>query len=128
MTTATCPMPGPTVDQPPFAAPWQAHAFALTLALHERGLFTWPQWTAALSAAIARAQERGEPDDGQTYYHHWLDALETLLLERGLADAATLHALEHAWEDAAERTPHGQPVVLPDTALVLARGLGPGAG
>ena len=128
MTTATCPMPGPTVDQPPFVAPWLAHAFALTLGLHERGLFTWPQWTAALSAAIARAQERGEPDDGQTYYHHWLDALETLLLERGLADAATLHALEHAWEDAAERTPHGQPVVLPDTALVLARGLGAGAG
>ena len=107
---------------PPFAEPWQAHAFALTLALHERGAFTWPQWTAALSAAITRARDRGEPDDGPTYYHHWLDALETLLLERGLADATTLHDLEQAWEDAAERTPHGQPVVLPETALALARG------
>lgn len=122
MTTASSLAVAAPADRPPFAAPWQAHAFALTLALHERGVFTWPQWTAALSAAIARAQERSEPDEGQTYYHHWLDALETLLLGRGLADADTLHALEHAWEDAAERTPHGQPVVLPDTALALMRG------
>jgi nitrile hydratase accessory protein len=128
MTTASSHTAEVAGQRPPFAAPWQAHAFALTLALHERGLFTWPQWTAALSAAIARAQERGEPDDGQTYYHHWLDALETLLVGLGLADSDTLHALEHAWEDAAERTPHGQPVVLPDTALALARGPGPGRG
>ena len=94
-------------EVPPFAAPWQAHAFALTLALHERGVFSWPQWTAALAATIARAQARGEPDDGHTYYHHWLDALKALLQERGLADAATLHALEHAWEDAAARTLRG---------------------
>jgi len=122
MTAPSSPVAEAPTDAPPFAAPWQAHAFALTLALHERGAFTWPQWTAALAAAIARARDRGEPDDGQTYYHHWLDALETLLLGRGLADAATLHALEHAWEDAAGRTPHGQPVVLPDTALALALG------
>lgn len=122
MTTASALPAAASADRPPFAAPWQAHAFALTLALHEQGLFTWPQWTAALSAAIARAQERDGPDDGQAYYHHWLDALETLLLGRGLADADTLHALEHAWEDAAVRTPHGQPVVLPDTALALVRG------
>jgi nitrile hydratase accessory protein len=121
MSKPEAPMP----DAPPFAAPWQAHAFALTLALHERGVFGWPQWTAALAAAIARAQARDEPDDGSTYYHHWLDALETLLQERGLADAATLHALMHAWEDAAARTPHGQPVVLPDSALQLARGPAP---
>ena len=117
MSTSAAPIP----EAPPFAAPWQAHAFALTLALHERGVFSWPQWTAALAATIARAQACGEHDDGHAYYHHWLDALETLLLERGLADAATLHALEHAWEDAAARTPHGQPVVLPASALLLAR-------
>lgn len=128
MTSTAGPAAVADAGPAPFAAPWQAHAFALTLALHERGAFTWPQWTTALSAAIARARDRGEPDDGPTYYHHWLDALETLLLERGLADAATLHALEHAWEDAAERTPHGQPVVLPETALALARGPAAGGG
>lgn len=126
MTSAHCTAPAVPAHPPPFDAPWQAHAFALTLALHERGAFTWPQWTAALSDAITRARERGEADDGNSYYGHWLDALETLLQARGLADTATLHALEHAWEDAAERTPHGQPVVLSDTALALASGQGTG--
>ncbi len=122
-------MSTPETRQPaplPFAAPWQAHAFALTLALHERGVFSWPQWTAALAETIARAQARGEPDDGSHYYHHWLDALETLVLARGLADATTLHALEHAWEDAAARTLHGQPIELPPSALRLAHGPNPG--
>ena len=105
----------------PFNAPWEAQAFALVLALHERGAFTWPEWAAALSAAIARAQAAGDPDSGDTYYRHWLDALETLAIERGLADADRLHALEHAWEAAAERTPHGQPITLSPAERALAR-------
>ena len=99
-------------DGPVFAAPWQAQAFAMTLALHERGLFNWGEWAQALSQAIAQAQGQGDPDLGDTYYHHWLHALETLLQAKGLASAATLTALEHAWEDAAERTPHGQAIEL----------------
>ena len=104
---------------PPFSAPWQAHAFALTLALHERGVFTWPQWAEALSQAIARAQAQGDPDHGDTYYHHWVDALRSLLTTRGLADAAALDGLEAAWMAAAERTPHGQPIELDARAMGL---------
>ena len=106
---------------PVFAAPWQAQAFALALALHARGTFSWPEWAAALSAAIARAQAAGDPDTGATYYRHWLDALETLLIHKGLADAERLHALEHAWEAAAERTPHGQAIVLNSAERALAQ-------
>ncbi|MGA1289495.1 MAG: nitrile hydratase accessory protein [Rubrivivax sp.] len=102
---------------PPFSAPWQAHAFALTLALHERGVFTWPQWAEALSQAIARAQAQGDPDHGDTYYHHWVDALRSLLTSRGLADAAALDGLEAAWMAAADRTPHGQPIELDARAM-----------
>lgn len=108
-------------DGPVFSAPWQAQAFAMTLALHERGLFSWTEWAQALSQAIARAQAAGDPDLGDTYYRHWLDALETLLLTKGLAHADTLHALEHAWEDAAERTPHGQTIELLPEERALAR-------
>ncbi len=104
---------------PPFSAPWQAHAFALTLALHERGVFTWPQWAEALSQAIVRAQAQGDPDHGDTYYHHWVDALRGLLTARGLADAAALDGLEIAWMAAAERTPHGQPIELDACAMGL---------
>lgn len=107
-------------DGPVFGAPWQAQAFALALALHERGVFTWPEWAAALTAAIRRAQAAGDADLGDTYYRHWLDALEQLVIAKGLADADRLHALEHAWEAAAARTPHGQPIDLTAAELALA--------
>lgn len=108
------PLPLPADESPVFAEPWQAQAFAMTVALHARGLFTWPQWAAALSAQIVRAQAAGDTDDGTQYYHHWLATLEGLVIERGAGTAGQLHALEHAWEAAAERTPHGQPIVLND--------------
>lgn len=105
---------------PVFSAPWQAHAFALVLALHERDVFTWPEWAAALAAAIQRAEFAAAPGDGESYYRHWLDALESLVLARGLARSDTLHALEHAWLAAADRTPHGQPIVLSPAETALA--------
>jgi nitrile hydratase accessory protein len=66
-------------DSPVFNEPWEARAFAMTLALHERGLFTWPQWAEALSRQIKLAQAAGDEDLGHTYYQHWLLALESLV-------------------------------------------------
>jgi nitrile hydratase accessory protein len=97
---------------PVFREPWEAQAFALALALHERGVFTWPEWAAALAAQIQRAQAAGDPDRGDTYYHHWLAALEALVAEKNLADSATLARFRHAWNHAADRTPHGHPIEL----------------
>ncbi len=108
-------------EGPVFTAPWQSQAFALVLALHERGAFTWPEWAAALTDAIRAAQAAGDPDDGSTYWQHWLDALESLVLAKGLGGAEQLHALEHAWEAAAERTPHGAAIVLTPAERALAR-------
>ena len=64
----------PARPDAPFEAPWQARAFALTLAAHEAGLFTWPQWSAALGRALD-----GAAPDGSDYYDRWLEALETVL-------------------------------------------------
>ncbi|HEY0745856.1 MAG TPA: nitrile hydratase accessory protein [Steroidobacteraceae bacterium] len=66
-------------DSPVFNEPWEARAFAMVLALHERGLFTWAQWAEALSRQIGLAQAAGDPDHGDTYYQHWLLALESLV-------------------------------------------------
>src|SRR5579872_3845718 len=77
-------------DGPVFREPWEAQAFAMALALHERGLFTWPEWAARLGAEIKQAQAAGDPDTGETYYRHWLTALEHLVAEKGVADRATL--------------------------------------
>ncbi len=104
-------------DRPVFAAPWEAQAFAMTLALHERGLFTWPDWAQALSASIRAAQGAGDPDDGSTYYRHWLDALERLVAERGIADEHALHERRDAFDRAARATPHGEPVRLENDPL-----------
>jgi nitrile hydratase accessory protein len=95
-----------------FGEPWQAQAFAMTLALHERGLFTWPAWAAALSQEIKRAQGAGDPDTGETYYSHWLNALEKLVADKGVATHDTLQRYRDAWDHACDRTPHGQPIVL----------------
>src|SRR5260221_5327164 len=50
--------------EPVFKAPWEAQAFAMTLSLHARGVFTWSEWAGALARELAAAAARGAPDDG----------------------------------------------------------------
>jgi nitrile hydratase accessory protein len=99
-------------DGPVFGAPWEAQAFAIAVALHERGLFTWREWAATLADEIKRAQAVGDPDTGDTYYRHWLAALERIVAEKGAADRPTLARYCAAWRRAAARTPHGSPIAL----------------
>jgi nitrile hydratase accessory protein len=99
-------------EGPVFREPWEAEAFAMAVALHERGLFAWSEWTAMLADEIKRAQARGDPDTGETYYRHWLAALERIVAEKGVTDAASLARYRDAWDHAADRTPHGMPIIL----------------
>ena len=108
-----CPgLPAGDDNAPVFAQPWMAQAFAMVLQLHQKGLFTWPEWAAALSAQISAAQAAGDADLGDTYYHHWLAALESLVAAKGAAQDGELARCARAWDHAADRTPHGQPIVL----------------
>ena len=95
-----------------FSEPWQAQAFALTLRLHERGVFAWTEWAQYLSQAIREAQQQGDPDLGDTYYTHWVSALERLMVDKGIAPPMALAGLRQAWRNAAEMTPHGASVTL----------------
>ena len=99
-------------EGPVFREPWEAQAFAMAVALHARGLFTWPEWAAMLAEEIKRAQAAGDPDTGETYYRHWLATLERLIAAKGVATSDTLHRYRDAWDHAADRTPHGAPIVL----------------
>jgi nitrile hydratase accessory protein len=110
--TAAVPSIPRDAEGPVFREPWEAQAFAIALALHERGVFTWPEWAATLGAEIKKAQAAGDPDTGETYYHHWLATLERLVAEKGVTDRATLARYHDAWDHAAGRTPHGTPIVL----------------
>ena len=104
--------------RPVFAEPWEAQVFAMALLLHERGAFTWPQWAECLSRSIHQAQGEGDSDLGDTYYLHWLDALETIVVEQGIATRELLTSVGDAWSDAARHTPHGQPI-MPDLPHVV---------
>jgi nitrile hydratase accessory protein len=93
-----------------FAAPWEAQAFAMTVSLAERGAFTWTEWAAALAVEISRA-----PDSD--YYRQWLAALEALLSAKGITTNEELARFQHAWDNATQRTPHGEPIVLNEKDL-----------
>jgi nitrile hydratase accessory protein len=97
---------------PVFREPWEAHAYALALALYDRGLFTWSEWAAKLGEEIKRAQAAGDPDTGETYYRHWLATLERIVAEKGVTTSQALAQHHDAWERAAHRTSHGKPIEL----------------
>lgn len=96
-------------DGPVFSAPWQAQAFAMVVALHERGLFTWEEWAQTLSAEV-KAPDAAQ--DGSDYYERWLKALERMLAAKGVAGGMEVDDLTEAWHRAARATPHGRPILL----------------
>ena len=102
-------LPPGFVDEPVFAEPWQAEAFAMTVALHDKGLFSWSEWADALSAEVKKPDAAA---DGHDYYEHWLAALEKLLAAKGVAGKSDVDTLAAAWERAAHATPHGKPILL----------------
>lgn len=96
--------------EPVFREPWEAQVFAMAVGLAEAGVFSWPEWTQTLVAEIrgGAASDTG----GAVSYRTWLDALETLLIVKGIADRDTLNGVREAWDHAACSTPHGQPIRL----------------
>ena len=100
-------LPGIQVEdgEPVFNQPWEAQAFALVIGLCENGLFTWPQWAQALSEQIHGGEQC-------SYYQHWLNALEKLVADKNLLSREAVNARQRAWQEAAARTPHGEPIEL----------------
>ena len=99
-------------DGPVFSQPWEAKAFALAVRLSEAGWFTWPEWVRIFSQEIKVAQERNDPDLGDTYYQHWLNALERICAAKGLVGSEDIHRRQATWRRAYLNTPHGRPVDL----------------
>ena len=122
-----------------FTEPWEAQAFSLVIALHESGVFSWSEWSDALAQAIRRDLHPGgledvvqrvseavgedvgdktsdqmeeKEDRRDSYYQHWLAALEHLAIAKGLSEVGELALRVHAWREAYLATPHGQPVEL----------------
>jgi nitrile hydratase accessory protein len=99
-------------EGPVFREPWEAQAFAMAVTLHERGHFTWKEWSERLAGEIGRARQRGQPDDGSQYYLYWLATLEKIVAEKGIVSADELSRRKAEWDEAARATPHGRPIEL----------------
>jgi nitrile hydratase accessory protein len=99
-------------DGPVFPTPWAARAYALAVALNERKVFTWSEWSKTLGPKVEIAT-RGRAGDSEAYWEAWLAALEEILGRKQVAAHADLLDLKEAWREAAEHTPHGQPIALP---------------
>ncbi|MDF1857163.1 nitrile hydratase accessory protein [Pseudooceanicola sp.] len=118
MSAPDTPIPGITGAgaEPHFFAPWQAKAFALTIALHEAGTFTWPEWAAAFSerlhSDIAPPTATSSADHAEQYFTAWLATLEALLARLALTDPAQVAEAAQIWQRAAHATPHGQPILF----------------
>ncbi|GGF61481.1 nitrile hydratase accessory protein [Azorhizobium oxalatiphilum] len=93
----------PEALEPVFAAPWEAQAFGLVVALHRKGLFDWPEWTRTLAEEAAKGS-------GAADYAAWLAALERLVVARDVTTAQALNDWREAWDAAAKATPHGKPI------------------
>lgn len=102
-------LPKSIEGDPVFAEPWHATAFALTVLLHRDRLFSWSEWADALSVALARP---GCAEDGSDYFDAWVEALCSILVAKGVAEAVDLRDMQRSWQRSAEATPHGQPVLL----------------
>ncbi|WEZ83131.1 nitrile hydratase accessory protein [Rhizobium sp. 32-5/1] len=106
-------LPKSREGEPAFAEPWQAEAFAMTVHLHEKGVFSWSEWAEVLSQELYRPGRRADASD---YYDCWVAALSRLVTELSITSAAQLDGLTKQWQQAAEATPHGQPIRLENAA------------
>lgn len=122
------PLPRGPDGEPVFSAPWEAQAFAMAVALHARGLFTWTEWAAALGREIAAGCKEPEAQTSSHFYEHWLAALENLVRDKGVAGDGRLESLRDAFARAARATPHGAPVLLANDPMgaTASRGQAPG--
>jgi len=102
-------LPKSADGEPVFPEPWAADAFAMTVHLHEQGLFAWSEWAEQLSAELHKP---GRAPDGSDYFDCWVAALSGLLVAKGIADIDAIVALQQSWQRAAEATPHGRPIAL----------------
>ena len=99
-------------DGPVFREPWEAQAFGLVIALYEQGQFTWAEWANTLGREIKAAQKDGDLDLGDTYYQHWLKALERIVADKNLSKPPEIEDRKEKWRRAYLNTPHGKPIVL----------------
>ncbi len=99
-------------NEPVFDEPWHAQAFALAVHLSESGVFSWREWTEAITKEIMNAGDLEQANVENTYYKHWVYALEKIIKQKNIISNKELKIKLEEWRMAYLNTPHGNPVTL----------------
>lgn len=92
-----------------FNEPWEARAFAMAVELNEKGVFSWSEWGNIFSANLKVNSQSQQP---ASYYRVWMKTLEQLVEAKEISNRKERLSRQAEWQEAAERTPHGRPIVL----------------
>ena len=99
-------------EGPVFREPWEAQAFAMTLALYDRGCSPGRNGRRRSATRSRRRRPPAIPTPAKPITGTGSTRWSGSWRRKGVADAKTLHRYYHAWDHAADRTPHGQPIEL----------------
>ena len=92
---------------PWFEEVWHAQLFAMTVHLNERGNFTWQDWMDNFNMVLHVRGLENSQNGGNDYFVAWLDALESFLSQKGIADLGDLSNLQRELQGAYLAAPHG---------------------
>ncbi|MEB3333920.1 MAG: hypothetical protein VKP70_02935 [Cyanobacteriota bacterium] len=101
----------------PFRDSWEAEAYALGNLLVKLNYITAKEWMELMAESIREAQDLGDPDTGETYYHHWCRSLEKYCFNTRLIDPEQHLKRLKLWRSAIINTPHGVPLCIENADL-----------
>jgi nitrile hydratase accessory protein len=110
--------------EPVFRDSWEAEAFAIGNILVKDERLSCRQWMDLMAAAIQTAQAAGDPDQGDTYYHHWCSALESFCFQMDWISPTAYNELVDLWALAIANTPHGVALSLENASQADPQGPG----
>jgi nitrile hydratase accessory protein len=110
----------PAKGEAPFKDSWEAEAYALGNLLIKLNHVTAKEWMDLMAESIQEAQSFGDPDTGETYYHHWCRSLEKFCFQTGLIQPTQHREILELWKRAISNTPHGVPLVIENADLAPA--------
>ena len=73
-----------------FEEPWQGRIFAMAILLHEKGLFSWPEFQAELIAVISVWDNTESSESNYQYYEHFSEALKNLLNKKDIVGSGEI--------------------------------------
>jgi len=76
-----------------FHSPWESRVFAMAVLLCEKGAYTWKTFNEQFAQCIGEAERHNPNKEAvSAYYHHWMQALEQVLLEKAILMEEQLQA------------------------------------